>query len=157
MSRKWIGAAVAALAVGGAAVATATDGGGSGVRPNYASVTIDLGDQRANVNARGGGVGAGRKAKKPRLVYLQSSAPQTINPADPAAGGVGPFIDVELTGCAKVVDGGVIPSRFDVYAQGTYVESPSSYHALIAIDEESLGDRTPFTVQSNLTCLKGVK
>ena len=77
--------------------------------------------------------------------------------ADPAAGGVGPYVDLALRGCSKVIDGNVVPSRLDVYSQGTYVASPNEYHALIAIDEESLGDRTPFTVNSNLTCLKRVK
>ena len=56
-----------------------------------------------------------------------------------------------------MIDGSVVPSRLDVYSQGTYVASPNEYHALIAIDEESLGDRTPFTINSNLTCLKRVK
>ena len=160
MSRKWIGVAVATAVVGGTALAAASVGGDdSGPRPAYATVTVDLGEgDEVNARPKGiGGGGGGGTAKKPQLVYLQSSTPVTINPADPAAGGVGAFIDVKLTGCKKVIDGGVVPSRFDVYSQGTYVANPAEYHALIAIDKESLGDRTPFTITSNLTCLKNVK
>jgi hypothetical protein len=154
MSKKLIGAMAVIVVAGGTALATAAGGGGSGARPDYATVTIDLsGKPAAGAKGLAGGGGG---TKKPRLVYLVD-ADTPINPADPAAGGVGPYVDVRLTGCKKVVDGNVVPDRLDVYSQGTYVESPSIYHALIAIDEESLGDRTPFTVDSNLTCLKGVK
>jgi ABC-type transport system substrate-binding protein len=156
MSRKWIAGLVALAAVGGTAVAaTAALSTGADTRPPTATVTVDLSDERANARPKGG-IGGG-STKKPRLVYLQSSTPETINPADPAAGGVGPYIDVKLTGCAKVIDGGVVPSRFDVYQQGSYVKSPSEYHVLISLDNEALGNRTPFTITSNLTCLKGVK
>jgi hypothetical protein len=158
MSRKWIGLAVLAVVAGGTALATASMGGDSSPRPDYATVDVDL--------AGGGGVaakpqrglpGGGGKKKKPRLVYLQSATPTTINPADPTAGGVGPYVDVKLTGCAKVVDGGVVPSRLDVYVQGSYVQTNAEYHVLIGIDEDNLDDRTPFTITSSLTCLKGVK
>ena len=155
MSRKWIGIAVAIVAVGGTALATAkVGGGGSDVRPDYATVTVHMGPG-GNVAAKPR-AGVGGK-KKPQVVYLESSAPVPINPADPAAGWVGPYVDLALRGCSKVIDGNVVPSRLDVYSQGTYVASPNEYHALIAIDEESLGDRTPFTINSNLTCLKRVK
>ena len=156
MSTKWIGAAVAVIAVaGGTALATAAQDDGAGPRPDFATVTVDL--SGAGGNARPKGVPGGGNTKKPRLVYLESTSPVTINPADPAAGGVGPYIDVKLTGCKKVIDGGVVPSRLDVYSQGTYVATPAEYHALIALDAQSLGDRTAFTINSNLTCLKGVK
>ena len=88
-------------------------------------------------------------------MYLQSPSPVPINPAD-APAGVGPFIDVKLTGCSKVLDGGVVPSRDDVFVQGTYVKSASEYHVLIGIDDPDV-NRTPFTITSNLTCLKGTK
>jgi hypothetical protein len=158
MSRKWIGVvAVVAAIGGGAALAVAAGDGGSGPRPDFATVTVDL-SAADGVSARHKGLaGGGGGSKKPRLVYLESSAPVPINPADPAAGGVGPYVDVKLTGCKKVIDGGVVSSRLDVYSQGTYVAGPAEYHALIAIDAQNLADRTPFTITSNLTCLKGVK
>lgn len=153
MSRKLIGVGAIVAIAGGAALATAAVGGGDGPRPDYATVTVDLAEG-GSVSARPKG---GVKPKKPRLIYLESATPETINPADPSAGGVGPYVDVKLTGCSKVIDGNVVASRLDVYSQGTYVAGPAEYHALVAIDAQNLGDRTPFTVQSNLTCLKGAK
>lgn len=155
MSRRWIAglAALAAAAAMGVAAASVL-GTGAGARPDYATVSIDLGAGAVAAKPKAGVRGS---AKKPKLTYLQSSAPAPINPADVAAGGVGPYIDVKLTGCSKVIDGGVVPSRLDVYMQGTYVANRSEYHVLLGLDEDNLGDRTPFTITSNLTCLKGVK
>ena len=123
MSRKWIGVAVAIVAVGGTALATA-DGRrrrlGRPARLRDRDRRPGPGRQRRREAER---AGVGGK-KKPKVVYLQSSAPVPINPADPAAGGVGPYVDVTLTGCSKVIDGGVVPSRLDVYSQGTYVAEP---------------------------------
>jgi ABC-type transport system substrate-binding protein len=155
MSRKWIGGIVALAAVaGGAFAATSAFSTDAGIRPPTATVTVDL--SRATAKAAAPGA-----TKKPRLVYLSSSTPTTINPADPAAGGIGPYVDVALTGCSKVIDGGVVPSRFDVYQQGTYIKhpknAPAEYHVLINLDNDSLANRTPFTIDTNLTCLKGVK
>ncbi len=156
MSRKWIGGLLAVAAIAAASVAATSvlgaDGAGS-PRPAYATVNVDLSDA-APAAAR---PTTKAKKKKPKLVYLQSPAPVTINPADAAAGGVGPFVDVRLTGCSKVVDGGVAPTRADVYQQGSYVASASEYHVLIGIDGDHLADRTPFTITSHLICLKGVK
>lgn len=155
MSRKWITGLATLTAVGALGVAASSVlGTGAGARPDYATVTVDLGAGAVSAKPK---AGIGGSAKKPKLTYLQSSAPSPINPADVSAGGVGPYIDVKLTGCSKVIDGGVVPSRLDVYVQGTYVASPSEYHVLIGLDKESLIDRTPFTITSNLTCLKGVK
>ena len=64
---------------------------------------------------------------------------------------------MKLTGCSKVIDGGVVPSRTDVFVQGTYVKNKGEYHVLIGIDPEHLDNRTPFTITSNLTCIKGTK
>ena len=156
MSRKWIAGLVALVAVAGTAIGVAAAlGTGASTRPPTATVTIDLSGERANARAKGG---AGATAKQPKLVYLESSTPTTINPAPAEAGGVGPYVDVKLTGCAKVIDGGVVPvNRFDVYQQGTYVKSPGEYHVLIAVDHETAAtDTTPFQVTSSLTCLKGV-
>jgi hypothetical protein len=159
MSRKWIGGLVAVAAIGATALAASSvlgAGGGADPRPAYATVHVDLSQQapataRASADARGK-----KKPKKPKVVYLQSPSPQPINPADPPVG-LGPFIDVKLTGCSKVIDGGVVPSRTDVFVQGTYVKSASEYHVLIGIDADHTTDRAPFTITSNLTCLKGTK
>ena len=57
-----------------------------------------------------------------------------------------------------MVDGGVVPKGTnDVFVQGTYVRSPREYHVLIGLDDGALDARAPFTITSNLTCLKGVK
>lgn len=159
MSRKWIAGLVALVAVAGTAIGVASAiGTGASGRPPTATVSVDLSGERADTRAKGT---AGGSTKRPKIVYLQSSTPTQINPADPGAGGVGPYIDVKLTGCAKVIDGGVVPSRFDVYQQGTYIarpkDGPAEYHVLLALDNGSLGDRAPFTVTSSLTCLKNVK
>ena len=155
MRGKWIAGAVALAAIGGTAAATTSVFGSESEapsRPGYARLTVDLSDSHVALARRGGGGGG-----KPKVVYLKTSAPTTINPADPAAGGVGPYVDLTLKGCKKVVDGGVFPDSTDVYIQGSYVESPSKYHVLIGLDDEALATRTPFSITSNLTCLKGVK
>lgn len=158
MSRKWIAAVAAVVAVGGMGLAaSAVLGTGAGARPAYATVSVDLGDEAVAAKRKAAAGGSSKKAKKAKVTYLQSTSPAPINPGDPGVGGVGPFVDVRLTGCSKVIDGGVVPSRLDVYVQGTYVKSPGEYHVLIGIDEDNLGDRTPFTITSNLTCLKGTK
>ena len=155
MSSKWIAGLVALAAVAGTAFAAASAFSTSAeTRPPTATVSVDLSGAHANARPKGG---IGGTTKKPKVVYLQSSTPTPINPADPTAGGVGPYVDVKLTGCSKVIDGGVVPSRFDVYQQGTYVKRPSEYHVLINLDNEALANRAPFTITSNLTCLKGVK
>lgn len=157
MRRKITGAlgGLALVAIGGVAAASALSAGGTTspagpASPDYATVKVDL---RKSDPA---GSQARRATKKPKLVYLKSSTPTTVDPADPPAG-VGPYVDVGLTGCSKVIDGNVVPSRGDVYVQGGYVESRSEYHVLIGLDKDSLGDRTPFTVSTSLICLKGVK
>lgn len=153
MRRKWIAGVVALAAIGGtAAAATSVLGNGADApsRPDYATVAVDLSDSQPAL---------ARKARgsKPKVVYLKSSSGMSINPADPAAGGVGPFIDVELRGCSKVIDGGVFPDSTDVYVQGSYVESPSKYHVLIGLDDAAQAAPATFTISSNLTCLKGAK
>lgn len=158
MSRKTIVGLLSAAALAATAVAATSvlgaDGGAS-PRPAYATVDVDLG-RATPAAARPATKG---KKKKPKLVYLQSPAPVTINPADPTAGGVGPNIDVRLTGCSKVVDGGVVPNRPDVFVQGNYVASAGEYHVLIGLEDQVDGapNRTPFTITSHLICLKGVK
>ena len=152
MSRRTIGGLVAVAAVGVAAVAVASPGGeNAGERPPYATISIDLSDGNAHEKR-----GIAGTTKKPRLVYLQASTPTTINPAPPPAG-VGPYIDVKLTGCAKVIDGGVAPDAVPIYQQGSYVVNKNEYHVLLAVNEESKDGQAPFTVTSHLICLKGVK
>jgi hypothetical protein len=154
MSKKLIGVVAAIAAVGGTALATAAVvDGGDGPRPDYATVTVDLGASGERAAKPKGGIGP----KKPKLIYLQSATPVSINPADATAGGVGPYVDVKLTGCSKVVDGGVVPSSVDVFVQGSYVAAPGEYHVLIGLDDGALAARTPFTITSSLTCLKGAK
>jgi hypothetical protein len=151
MRRKWIAGVVALAAIGStAAVATSVFGSGAEPpsRPDYATVAVDLGGSQPALARRG---------SKPKVRYLRSPTPAQINPADPAVGGVGPYIDVKLTGCAKVIDGGVFPSSTDVNVQGSYVQSAREYHVLIGLDDQALSTRAPFTITSNLTCLKGVK
>ena len=157
MSRKWIGGAVAALAIAAAAVtATSVLGSDSNAPIQYGKVTVDL-SRSAPGHARP--VRGGGGSKKPKLVYLQSPSPITINPAPPPAG-VGALVDVRLTGCSKVVDGGIVPKdTTDLFIQGSYVKNSKQYHVLIALDDAAAAasPRAPFTITSNLTCLKGVK
>jgi hypothetical protein len=157
MSRKWIAGLVALAAVGGTAFAAASAlSTGEGARPAYATVNVDLSDAQPTAARAKGGIG---HSSGPQLVYLESSTPTTINPADPAGGGIGPYIDVRLKGCSKVISGGVVPQSTDVFVQGSYVESPSKFHVLIGLDDAAVAvsPRTPFQIDTNLTCLKGVK
>jgi hypothetical protein len=166
MSRKWIGGLVAVAAIGAGAFAAGSvlgAGGAGAVRPAYATVTVDLsqGHAKAPVTARRAEPQHKPRKKKPKVVYLQSPSPVTINPADPSQGGIGPNIDINLRGCSKVMEGGVVPSRPDVFVQGSFIKSSRQYHVLIGLDGQNGStdtfDTTPFTITSHLTCLKGVK
>lgn len=153
MRRKWIAGVVALAAVGGTAAAATSvlgNGGEPPSRPDYATVAVDLGGAQPPHARQAKAV-----STKPKVLYLKSRSQITINPADPTVGGVGRYIDVKLTGCSKVIDGGVFPSSTDVYMQGSYVKSPSEYHVLIGLDDTA--PTTPFTITSNLTCLKGAR
>jgi hypothetical protein len=157
MSRKWIAGLVALAAIGGTAFAAASAlNTGSGPRPAYATFTVDLSDAQPTVARAKAGIGG---PSGPQLVYLESSTPTTINPADRAAGGIGPYVDVRLKGCSKVVSGGVVPLSTDVFVQGSYVQSPSKFHVLIGLDDAAVAasPRAPFQINTNLTCLQGVK
>ena len=157
MSRKWIAGLVALVAVGGTAIGVASAVGTEAeTAPRPTTLTVDLSGERSNARAKGG---PGGSTAKPKVVYLASSTPTTINTADPAEGGVGPYIDLALTGCSKVIDGGVKPRNLDVYVQGSYPESKSKYHVLIGLDDTAAGTtpRPTIQVDTYLTCLKGVK
>jgi hypothetical protein len=169
MSRKWIGGLVAVAAIGAGAFAASSvlgaDSSGP-VRPAYATVSVDLSHGGAQAPATARRAASAKrpqhkpKKKKPKVVYLQSPSPVTINPAQPSAGGIGPNIDINLTGCSKVMEGGVVPSRADVFVQGSFIKSSNEYHVLIGLKDQANGvptDPTPFTITSHLTCLKGVK
>ena len=136
------------------------------MRPAYATVSIDLSHGHAQAPSTARRTDGAKKPeprhkpkkKKPKVVYLQSPSPVPINPADPTQGGVGPNIDIKLTGCSKVMEGGVVPSRPDVFVQGSFIKSSSEYHVLIGLENQPNNpNSTPFTITSHLTCLKGVK
>ena len=145
---------VAAAAAIGFAIAS-TSSTASETPPDYTKLTIDLADApRMKAFAKP----APGSPKKAEIVYLEGSA-TTIDPSDPPVG-LSPFIDVKLTGCSKVVDGGIVPKdTTDLFIQGSYVKNSKQYHVLIALDDAAAAasPRAPFTITSNLTCLKGVK
>jgi hypothetical protein len=156
MSRKWIAGLVALVGVAGMGFAAGAALSGTDDERHYTPLTIDLSkgekvSARAKATPGGGG--------KPKLTYLASSTPTTINTAEPAAGGFGAFIDLRLRGCSKVIDGGVFPHSSDVYVQGSYIQSPSKYHVLIGLDDAAAAasPRPTIQVDTNLTCLEGVK
>ena len=154
MSRKWIAGLVALAAVAGAAFAAASAfSTGSEPEPGYAALTVNLGHERPLVARAQGATGG------PQVVYLQSSTPTTIDTADVAAGGFGPYIALTLKGCSKVMNGGVVPRSTDVYVQGSYVVSPKKFRVLIGLDDAAaaMSPRPVIQVDTNLTCLKGVK
>ena len=88
MSRKWIGGLVADRRGrrDGAGGELRLGGGGSDVRPAYATVTVDLGPG-GNVAATAAG-GRRRKKKKPKVVYLREPALRcrSTRPTRPRAG-----------------------------------------------------------------------
>jgi hypothetical protein len=156
MSRKWIAGLVALVGVAGMGFAAGAALSGTESKPHYTPLTIDLSKgERTTARAKAGPGGAA----KPKLVYLASSTPTTINTAEPAEGGFGAYIDLRLRGCSKVIDGGVLPHSSDVYVQGSYVQSPGKYHVLIGLDDAAAAasPRPTFQVDTNLTCLENVK
>ena len=128
-------------------------GGAGAVRPAYATVSVDLGQghAKAPATARRAEPQHKPKKKKPKVVYLQSPSPVTINPADPSQGGVGPNIDIKLTGCSKVMEGGVVPSRPDVFVQGSFIKSSSEYHVLIGLENQAQVTPSPHPSRSPRT------
>ncbi len=156
--RMRIWAATLAVAGTGAAVAIAATSvlGSDDHAPAYGKLSIDLSKDRAGSRGGGGGGGGGGRhaSTKPRVVYLKSGETQV----DPIAIGT-PYLDIKLTGCSKVVDGGILTQNHDIYVQGSYVASPGEYHVRIGFDDGAVaaGQVQPFTITSHLTCLKGVK
>lgn len=156
MSRKLIAVATTLAAAAAVAfVVASTSSTASETPPDYTHLSIDLRDSpgtKALTKPSPGG------PKKAEVIYLQG-APTTIDPAD-APVGLSPYIDIKLTGCSKVIDGGIVPTdTTNVYQQGSYVQNSKQYHVLIALDDAAAAasPRAPFTITSNLTCIKGVK
>ena len=152
MNLKLIAGLLTAVVAGGAAVAVAAPGAPEPAEP----------PEYAHVDVRLGGSAKAISGKKPTLVYLQNDDAGTINPADPSAGGIGPYVDIALSGqtrrqCPRVIDGGVVPSRKDVYQQGTYFNGKGEYHVLLGPNLETQTEPTPYKIKSSLICLKGVK
>ena len=156
MSRKLIATATTLAALGAVALVVASSSStASETPPTYSHLTIDLGNGPSTKVLTKPAPGGSKKAQ---VVYLQG-APTTINPADEPVG-LSPYVDIKLTGCSKVIDGGVVPTdTTNVYLQGSYVRNSRQYHVLIALDDATASEspRAPFTITSNLTCLKGVK
>jgi hypothetical protein len=144
--------------VAGVAIAATSVLGSDDHTPTYGKLTIDLSKDRAPHGGAGGGNGGGGNGgsttTKPRVVYLKSGETQV----DPVAIGT-PYLDIKLTGCRKVVDGGILTQNHDIYVQGSYVANPGEYHVRIGFDDGAVaaGQVQPFTITSHLTCLKGVK
>ena len=142
--RSWMAAlagvaALAAVAVGAASVLGAGD-----EPPRYGKLAIDLSNDRAKA-----------QGNNPRVIYLKSG--ETL--VDPTAPEIGtPYLDIKLTGCRKVIDGGVLTQNHDIYVQGSYVANPGEYHVRIGFDDAAVAAGVhPFTITSHLTCLKGLK
>jgi hypothetical protein len=156
MSRKWIAGLVALAGVAAMGFAAGSALSGTDDGRTYTPLAIDLSKgERVSARANAGTGGT----RKPKLTYLASSTPTTINTAEPAEGGFGAYIDLRLRGCSKVIDGGVFPHSSDVYVQGSYIQSPSKYHVLIGLDDAAAAasPRPTIQVDTNLTCLGGVK
>ena len=137
-------AALVVVAVGAASVLGAGDDA-----PRYAELTMDLSKEKAS-KAPGN-----RQSGKPKVLYLKSGE-TLVDPLSPEIGT--PYIDIKITGCRKVIDGGVLTQNHDVYVQGSYVENPGEYHVRIGFDDAAVAAGVqPFTITSHLTCLKGVK
>jgi hypothetical protein len=156
MSRKWIAGLVALVAVAAMGFAAGAALSGTDDGRTYTPLTIDLSKGKKVAARAKAGPGA---TSKPKLTYLSSSTPTTINTAEPADGGFGAYVDLRLRGCDKVIDGGVFPHSSDVYVQGSYIQSPSKYHVLIGLDDAAAAasPRPTIQVDTNLTCLGGVK
>jgi hypothetical protein len=132
--------------------------------PRWGKLSIDLsgdrvGKQAPDPGGGGGGTGGGgggggsqTKPAKPKVIYLKSGA--TV--VDPTAIGTS-YLDIKLTGCRKVIDGGIATQDQDIFMQGTDVVNAGEYHVRIGFDDSAAGTPHPFTITSHLTCLKGVK
>lgn len=144
----WMGAVAGAAALAVVGIGAASVLGAGEEAPRYGKLAIDLSESKAS-KAQGG---QGRPPK-PKVVYLKSG--ETV--VDPAVIGT-PYIDITLTGCRKVIDGGVVTQDHDIYVQGSFVANPGEYHVRIGFDDAAVAAGVhPFTITSHLTCLKGVK
>ena len=146
-TRTLVAGLVAAGTLAAVAVAATSVLGSDEHAPTYGKLSIDLSKDRV------GHKGGANASSKPKVVYLKSGETQV----DPVAIGT-PYLDIKLTGCRKVVDGGILTQDHDIYVQGSYVASPGEYHVRIGFDDNAVAAGVhPFTITSHLTCLKGVK
>ena len=146
--RMRIGAATlaAAGAVGAVAIGATNVLGSDDQTTTYGKVSIDLSKDRVHQ-------AGGNSSSKPKVVYLKSGE----TTVDPVAIGT-PYLDIKLTGCRKVVDGGILTQDHDIYVQGSYVANPGEYHVRIGFDDNAVAAGVhAFTITSHLTCMKGVK
>ncbi len=145
--RTWMAALACAAALAVVAVGAASVLGAGDEAPRYGKLTIDLSKGKASKAPAQG------QAAKPKVIYLKSG--ETL--VDPIAIGT-PYLDIKLTGCRKVIDGGVLTQDHDIYVQGSYVANPGEYHVRIGFDDAAVAAGVhPFAITSHLTCLKGVK
>jgi hypothetical protein len=143
--RTWAATLAAAGAVSVIAVAATNVLGSDEGSPVYGKVSIDLSKAKSKP--------APTNTKKPQVVYLKSGETSV----DPIAIGT-PYLDIKLTGCRKVIDGGILTQDHDIYVQGSYVANPGEYHVRIGFDDAAVAAGVhAFTITSHLTCLKGVK
>ena len=160
MSRKWIGGLVAVAAIGATALAASSvlgAGGGADPRPAYATVHVDLSKQ-APATARPSADAKGKKKpKKPKVVYLQSPSPQPINPADAPAGS-GP---VHRREAHRLLEGDRRWRGAEPHGRLRPGDLREERQRVPRADRtrrrEHPANRAPFTITSNLTCLKGTK
>ena len=166
--RTWVAASAAAAVLAIVAIAATSVLGAGDEAPRWGKVSIDLskdarGKRAPSGRGHGGGGGGGgggsggsgggtSKPAKLKLIYLKS--PDTV--IDPVAIGTS-YLDIKLTGCRKVIDGGIATQDQDIFVQGSDVEPPGIYHVRIGFDDSAASTPHPFTITSHLTCLKGVK
>ena len=96
--RTWAAIVAAAGATAAIAVAATSVLGSDEGSPVYGKVSIDLSDSKAKPPPN--------NTTKPQVVYLKSGETSV----DPIAIGT-PYLDIKLTGCRKVIDGGILPER----------------------------------------------
>ena len=145
MRRKWIVAGAASLAAVAGAAMMATTVFGGGAEPRAASLrSIWSSRRRQRTSGPRGEEADGRLSRPGRRHVVDSDRSR----ADSSTCASGP-----CPRNTRVIEGGIgATDNFDVFVQGSYIDdNRRDYHVLIAdVDEPG-----PFTLDSNLTCLKG--
>ncbi len=141
-------AAGAAMALGASAVFGS--GASVDVRPDFASVEVQMTPTASPPNAR---QAKATKSRKPKVIYLAGSG--SLN-----TGETGPYVDFELRAaksqCPRVIDGGIRAGNLDFFEQGSYVDG-GQYHVLMALDDAAAGTPVTIPYALHLICLKGVR